>query len=90
MKYVVTAISRLTGEREAITSPKGKEMAVRLCVQLKLTPARKRVWLRPRIKSVPWREEKLPFTPPMTDGKRGFSTRHNEVSLSAVTKIDTI
>lgn len=62
MKYVVTAISRLTGEREAITSPKSKELAVRLCVELKLIRARKRVWLRPRIKPCPWKEESLRFT----------------------------
>ena len=35
MKYVVTAINRLSGEREAVTSPKDKETAVRLCVQLR-------------------------------------------------------
>jgi len=62
MKWVVTAISRLTGEREAVTSPKDKETAVRLCVQLKLVKACKRVWLRPRIKPVPWRPERLPFS----------------------------
>lgn len=64
MKYVVTAVSRLTGEREEITSPKDKEIAVRLCLELKLVGARKRVWLRPRIKPLPWREERLKFTPP--------------------------
>lgn len=63
MKYVVTAISRLTGEREAITSPKSKEVAVRLCVAMKLIRARKRVWLRPRVKPLPWEEERLKFTP---------------------------
>ena len=53
MKYVVTAINRLSGEREAVTSPKDKETAVRLCVQLKLLKASKRVWLRPRVKPCP-------------------------------------
>lgn len=62
-KYVVTAVSRLTGEREAITSPKDRYTAVRLCVQLKLLRAGRRVWLRPRVEPVPWREEWLPFAP---------------------------
>lgn len=65
MKYVVTAISCLSGEREAVTSPKDKETAIRLCVQLKLLKANKRVWLRPRIMPCPWREESLLFTPPI-------------------------
>lgn len=62
MKYVVTAVNRLSGEREAVTSPKDKETAVRLCAQLKMTKASKRAWLRPRIKPVPWRPEWLPFS----------------------------
>ena len=61
MKYVVTAISRLSGERESVTSPKDKETAVRLCVQLKLVKAGQRVWLRPCIKPCPWQEERLLF-----------------------------
>lgn len=61
MKYVVTAISLLTGEREAVTSPRDKDTALRLCAKLKQTAARKRCWLRPLIKPVPWRSEWLPF-----------------------------
>ena len=52
------------GEREAVTSPKDKETAVRLCGQLKSMKASKRVWLRPRIMPCPWLEERLLFTPP--------------------------
>ena len=70
MKYVVTAINRLSGEREAVTSPKDKETAVRLCVQLKLLKASKRVWLRPRVKPCPWQEERLQFTPPIVGNER--------------------
>lgn len=53
MKYVVTAISRLTGEREAISNPKELETAVRLCMRLKAVKPCKRVWLRPSVKPYP-------------------------------------
>ena len=69
MKYVVTAINRLSGEREAVTSPKDKETAVRLCVQLKLLKASKRVWLRPRVKPCTWQEEWLQY-PPIVGNER--------------------
>ena len=86
MKYVVTAVSRLSGEREAVTSPKDKETAVRLCVQLKLVKAGKRVWLRPRIESFPWQDEKLLFTPPIAEYECILQTRRSVVTLRQVTK----
>lgn len=61
MKYVVTAISRLTGEREAISNPKELETAVRLCMRLKAVKPCKRVWLRPSVKPYPWQEGTLRF-----------------------------
>lgn len=85
MKYVVTAVNRLSGEREAVTSPKDKETAVRLCVQLKLVKAGKRVWLRPRIKPFPWQEERLLFTPIAENGCI-LQTRRSVVTLRQVTK----
>lgn len=86
MKYVVTAVNRLPGEREAVTSPKDKETAVRLCAQLKLMKASKRVWLRPRIMPCPWQEEWLLFTPPIAENERILQTRRSVVTLRQVTK----
>ena len=85
MKYVVTAVNRLSGEREAVTSPKDKETAVRLCGQLKLMKASKRVWLRPRIMPCPWQEERLLFTP-IAEKERILQTRRSVVPLRKVTK----
>ena len=86
MKYVVTAINRLSGEREAVTSPKEKDTAVRLCGQLKLMKVSKRVWLRPRVMPCPWQEESLLFTPPIAENERILRTRRSVVALRQVTK----
>ena len=59
MKYVVTAINRLTREREAISNPLDKLTALRLCAEQKKLHPRKRVWFYPRVKPMPWREERI-------------------------------
>ena len=59
MKYVVTAINRMTREREVISNPLDKLTAVRLCTEQKKIRARKRVWLYIKVNPVPWREERI-------------------------------
>lgn len=60
MKWVVTGISRLTGERVAISSPKSKEVAQLMMVRQKRKNRRGSVWsrleLRPAVE-----EGSLPF-----------------------------
>lgn len=47
--YVVTGISRLTGEREACTIPVHKSTAHLLCKRWMTKPARKRDFLRLKV-----------------------------------------
>ena len=53
MKYVVTAINRLTGKREAISSPHTRWKAEQLLLKAKGANAKKttglKPWLRPRV-----------------------------------------
>lgn len=53
--YVVTGISRLTGEREVCSTPHPKDEAIAMCRQWKKLRALKRVFLRLKVE---------PFTPP--------------------------
>lgn len=52
VKYCVTAISRLTGDREPITLPLPKERADKMCTTFKKIPSRKRVYTRPKVEIV--------------------------------------
>ncbi len=52
--YVVTGVSRLTGERETCSIPVRRQLAELLLNGLKSKPARKRDYLRPKVE---------PFTP---------------------------
>lgn len=54
--YVVTGVSRLTGERENVSKPAKWPMAWHLCLTWKKKPACKRDYLRLRVE---------PFTPPL-------------------------
>lgn len=48
--YTITAISRLTSQREQITGLiSNRDVAQRLLQQMKQVPARKRVYLRPKV-----------------------------------------
>lgn len=53
--YVVTGISRLTGERETVSTPHTKEETISLCRKWKKIRARKRAFLWLKVE---------PFTPP--------------------------
>ena len=65
--WCVTGISRLTGERQAITGACTKETAQELCEKQKGIRPRKRVYLRPRVDRIE------NFTPPYFGGL--FSNR---------------
>lgn len=47
--YCVTAISRLTGDREPISLPSSKEQAEKSCSTFKKIPSRKRVYTYPKV-----------------------------------------
>ena len=64
MKWVVTAISRLTGERVVISSPKEKEVAMLMMQRQKRKNHGRSAWSRLELKPWPFEEERLPFTPP--------------------------
>lgn len=52
MKYVVTAVNRLTGEREAISSPHAEWKAYELLAKARDMQRRsgsRSAWLRPRV-----------------------------------------
>jgi len=49
VKYCVTAISRLTGDRDPISLPSSKEQAEKMCSTFKKIPSRKRVYIRPKV-----------------------------------------
>ena len=51
--YCVTAISRLTRERELVTPPCTKESAEVVCLKTKRTSARKRDYLYPKVEVLP-------------------------------------
>ena len=48
--YVVTGVSRLTGERESVSRPNKWPVACHMCNKWKSKPARKRDYLRLRVK----------------------------------------
>lgn len=66
-KYVITAINRLTGEREEISSPHSEWKARELLLKMQRTPNRTsyrtRAYKNPRLEPWPRREESLPFAP---------------------------
>lgn len=59
--WVVSAINRLTRQRENITQPLDRPTAERLCTKQKAIRPAKRFWLYPMVKPTPWREEQLHF-----------------------------
>jgi len=60
--WVVTAINRLTRQRETIIVPMtDRSVADHLCERLKAIRPAKRFWLYPMVKPMPWREEQLHF-----------------------------
>lgn len=46
MKYVITGCNRLTGNREAVSSPKTREEAERLLAQARKLPSRHSAYTR--------------------------------------------
>lgn len=61
-KFVITAVSRLSGNREVVAASGSEVACKRLLDKWKRIPARKRVWLRLRMYKAPWQEEWLPFS----------------------------
>ena len=70
-KYVVTAVSRLSGERERISGPVSEDLAIRLKLDLKRKRACYRPYIRIRVMPFPYKEEWLPF--PRGGGKTAMT-----------------
>ena len=49
VRYIVTAVNTLSGERERISNPTTKEAANKMCDRLKKKASSQRSYLRPRI-----------------------------------------
>ena len=49
MKYVITGVSRLSGEREAISGPCAKWKAQQLCLRHSSIPSKRRVYTRLKV-----------------------------------------
>ena len=66
-KYVITAINRLTGEREEISRPHSEWKTRELLLKIQRTPGRaqyrQRAYKNPKMEPWPRREEFLPFAP---------------------------
>ena len=67
-RYIITAINRLTGEREAISSPrsewKAREMLDKMLCTPRKTKFRSRAYKYPRMERYQPEEGVLPFAPP--------------------------
>lgn len=62
VKFVVTGVSRLSGERESISRVHSHAVCTRMAEVLMKVPAKKRAHLRIRVERIPWQEEWLPFS----------------------------
>lgn len=67
-RYIITAINRLTGEREAISAPrsewKAREMLDKMLSTPQKTKFRSRAYKYPRMERYVEPEGTLPFAPP--------------------------